>query len=244
MHEALFGREDADPARTSIFEQARGGTLLLDEIGELPLACQASLVRAVERADPGRASPAARLDAWSDVRVLATTRRDLEREIQEGRFRDDLYYRLAAGRVELPPLRNRQGDVAMLVHHFWNAMGGKGTAPGELVRRAAEYAWPGNVRELANVVSQEVALGSLASAERGKRSLGSLSGPPLPEDVIGQTITDDLSFSQARRVVIEAFEKRYVEAVLAKHSGNVSRAAASSGIARRYFYKVRARTER
>src|SRR4029077_11022397 len=117
----LFGHErgaftGAVAARKGVFEQAHGGTLLIDEIGDLDAALQPKLLRAIERSEIRRvgASHPTRVD----VRILAATRRDLDREVQLGRFRDDLFHRLAVGRLELPPLRARRGDVALLARSF------------------------------------------------------------------------------------------------------------------------------
>lgn len=246
---ALFGHEKgaftgAVTAKAGVFEEADGGTLLIDEIGDLDVALQAKLLRAVQSREVQRLGGTQWLRA--DVRIIAATRRDLEREIQAGRFRDDLYYRLAVARIELPPLRRRRGDVALLARHFWATLVNDGTEPPEdFLERLGTYAWPGNVRELHNAVLHRVALGEHADVEKLQRS-----SPPPPEadakshDVIGEVIADDLPFPRARQKVMEAFEERYVDAVLAKNDGNVSKAAASAGIARRYFYTIRNRRGR
>ena len=180
----------------------------------------------------------------ADVRLLVATRRDLERQIQAGQFRDDLYYRLAVARVELPPLRHREGDVAFLAEQFWKVASGGGELPAEVLVQLATYTWPGNVRELANAIAHRVALGPLARHDTVRRAAGS----PMPSgaegvspDPIEKSIQDELPFHQAKQHVVEAFERRYVEWVLAKHGGNVTKAAAASGLARRYFYVVRSR---
>ena len=202
-------------------ERARGGTLFLDEIAELAPGYQTTLLHVLRRID--------------DLRVIVATRRDLEREVQEGRLREDLYYHLAETRIELPPLRQRAGDAVYLAGHFWRAAGGEGPLPEDLVRRATTYAWPGNVRELQNDVTNRIVIGPLV-----KRADTAPSA--AREDVIAQVIERGLGFSEARRHVLDAFEERYLEWILAAHGGNVSRAAAASGIARRYFYTVRRRT--
>jgi DNA-binding NtrC family response regulator len=238
---ALFGEEDPTgprraakaPLRRGLFEEADGGTLLVDEVAELSPLLQAKLLRAVERGEFCRV----RGDGWlrADVRVIATTRRDLDREVESGRFREDLFFRLAATRVELPPLRERAGDVPLLARHFWTDGAGPGRPlPPDALRAYEDYPWPGNVRELRHVVARKVALGD-----------AELEGPPpaAPEvHALTDRVLDlDLPFSQARAQVLAAFERRYVERVLAKHGGNVSRAAAASGIARRYFQILRSR---
>jgi DNA-binding NtrC family response regulator len=252
---ALFGHErgaftGATEARKGVFEQAHGGTLLIDEIGDLELPLQAKLLRAIERSEIRRVGG----EKWIrvDVRVLAATRRDLDREVAEGRFRDDLYYRLAVARVELPPLRAREGDVRLLAETFWGALGGVGPLPESLAAKLERYPWPGNVRELSNAVARHAALGDLADAHppRGAtrvRDAGPEAGVDddrearAPEDVIADVIAQGLPLVAARRAVVEAFERRYVEALLARHGGNVSKAAAAAGVARRNFQLVKAK---
>ncbi len=161
----LFGHEKgafttALSSRRGVFEQANGGTLLIDEIGELEPALQPKLLRALERGEVQRVGG----DTWLkvDVRVLAATRRDLDHEVQAGRFREDLFYRLAVARVELPPLRERKGDVELLARFFWRKLGGAEDVTPEILARFEDHDWPGNVRELRNAVARRVALGDLA----------------------------------------------------------------------------------
>ena len=169
VESALFGHErgaftGAATQRRGVFEQAHGGTLLIDEIGELDPSLQPKLLRVLERGEVQRVGG----NAWVkvDVRVLAATRRDLDREVQAGRFRDDLFYRLAVGRIELPPLRRRKGDIAVLAQQFWRAVGGDDRPlPAAVLARFEDYAWPGNVRELRNAVATYLAVGELVAAE-------------------------------------------------------------------------------
>jgi DNA-binding NtrC family response regulator len=174
-----------------------------------------------------------------DVRIVAATRRDLDREVQAGRFRDDLFFRLAVGRIELPPLRRRRGDVAVLARHFWQtiAVDGRPIPPG-LVERLEDYPWPGNVRELQNAIARHVAVGELPVSEAGPPSGGE------GRDVVERVLSKGLALPRARAEVVEEFERRYVERVLEKHGGNVSRAAAASGIALRYFQLLKAKRAR
>ena len=247
----LFGHErgaftGAVAARPGVFEEADGGTLLIDEIGDLDIALQAKLLRAVQSGQVQRLGGS----SWirTNVRVLAATRRDLEREIQAGRFRDDLYYRLAVARIELPPLRSRDGDVRLLAEHFWSVvMPGGSPISEELLARFESYNWPGNVRELYNAVLHHAALGDLADP----KALSSRPPPPAPGDeatpagdVVASVIERHLPFPQARQKVLEDFEERYVDAMLALHENSISKAAAAAGIARRYFYTIRARRGR
>jgi two-component system, NtrC family, response regulator HydG len=238
LESALFGHErgaftGATSSMPGALERADRGTLLIDEIGELPLELQPKLLRAVERNEVQRVGAT----SWRklDVRVIAATRRDLDREVELGHFREDLFFRLAVGRVELPPLRSRRGDVALLAEHFFALHGGTDRdALRMLLARYAGHSWPGNVRELSNIVARQIALGDVGDRQK--------SAPP--EDVVEETLSLGLSLPRARARVVQELERRYVERVLAEHGGHVCRAAASSGIARRYFEIVRARSKR
>lgn len=229
----LFGHQrgaftTAIAARAGVFEQADGGTLLIDEIGDLELSLQPKLLRAIERSEIRRVG--SNTTTKVNVRVIAATRRDLDQEVQRGRFRDDLFYRLAVGRIELPPLRERAGDITLLARHFWVELGGDPAAlPADVLARWESSAWPGNVRQLRNAVARQLALGELAE-ERAER-------PSLPPetDFIGRVIGEGHALPVARLQVVREFERRYIEAVLAQHGGNVVQAAKASGIARRYF---------
>ncbi len=253
VESALFGHErgaftGATESRRGVFEEAHGGTLLLDELGDLELSLQAKLLRVLERSEVQRVGSSRTVKV--DTRVLAATRRDLDQEIQAGRFRDDLFFRLAVARIELPALRRRTGDVSVLAFHFWRQLAGKGLPfPSDFAPRLESYTWPGNVRELYNAVARRVALGDLAAIETA-RSAPAEAGPsilpnaPLSSrghDVIEEVLAQDLPLTRARERVVEEFERRYVTRVLAQHGGNVSKASAASGIARRYFQLLRAR---
>jgi two-component system response regulator HydG len=238
LESALFGHErgaftGALAQRRGVFEEAHGGTLFLDEIGDLDLALQPKLLRAIERGEVQRVGSS----RWmrEDVRIIAATRRDLDREVQAGRFRDDLFFRLAVGRIELPPLRRRRGDVAVLARHFWTAIGGEERPiPPGLIERFEDYPWPGNVRELENAIARHIAVGDVPMP--GTAPLLETAG-----DVFEQVLAMDLPLPRARAEVVEEFERRYLKRVLDKHEGSVSRAAAASGIALRYFQLLKAR---
>jgi two-component system response regulator HydG len=220
-------------ARRGVFELAAGGTLLIDEIGDLELALQPKLLRAIERSEIRRVGGERSIPV--DTRILAATRRDLDRDVQAGLFRDDLFHRLAVARIELPPLRNRRGDVTVLAKQFCQEMGAKGDAlDPELLSRWEDYDWPGNVRELRNAVARHLALGDLAppSAGAARSSRG---------DFIDPVLLMDLPISKARERVLEEFERRYLARALAKNHGVVTHAAKASGIARRHFQRLRAR---
>ncbi len=253
LESALFGHArgaftGAVSARKGAFEQAHGGTLLIDEIGELDIALQPKLLRALQRGQIQRVGES----AWQNVnvRVLAATRRDLDREVQEGRFRDDLFFRLAVTRIALPPLRERAGDVELLARQFWKKLAEAGAPfPEHELPRLRTYAWPGNVRELYNTIARLAALGDLGALG----APGGLARGAEPEDVhapddlvtrdiIGEIVALSLPFPRARDLVTAELERRYIEHMLARHNGNVAKAAVASGIARRYFHIIKARS--
>jgi DNA-binding NtrC family response regulator len=261
LESALFGHErgsftGAVQQKKGVFELAHGGTLFLDEIGDLDLTLQPKLLRALERSEISRVGSG----RWErvDVRVISATRRDLDREVQQGRFRDDLFYRLAITRVELPALRRRTGEIGYLARHFWRELGGAGQPlPIALFQRYEEYPWPGNIRELRNAIARRIALGDMVDAPglTGPASGPSPGSVPAPgaasrpgattgDEDIAAILAQDLPLPRARELMVDEFERRYVERVLAKHGGNVTHAAASSGIARRYFNTIRARLGR
>jgi two-component system, NtrC family, response regulator HydG len=250
VESALFGHErgsftGAVTSRQGVFEQAHRGTLFLDEIGDLELGLQAKLLRALERREVQRVGGSTWIKV--DVRIIAATRRDLEKMIQARTFRDDLFYRLAVARVELPPLRQRAGDVDVLARHFWTELGG---APENFPDHASAvfhaYDWPGNVRELYNTVSHMMALGEFAILPASRASVSvavskPTATPSSAPDVIQSVIDAKSPFPQARERVMREFERRFLEAVLERYGGNISRAARESGIQRRFFYVLKGR---
>jgi transcriptional regulator with GAF, ATPase, and Fis domain len=238
LESELFGHvrgafTGAVSARAGVFEQANGGTLLIDEIGDLELSLQPKLLRAIERSEIRRVGGARVMQV--DVRVVAATRRNLDHAVQAGLFRDDLFHRLAVARLELPPLRQRHGDVRMLADHFCRELGGDPSElDEEMLRRWEQDSWPGNVRELRNAVVRHLALGELGSSDARARY-------SAHEDVIDEALRLELPLSQARDRVVAEFERRYVERMLERSHGVVSHAAKASGVARRHFQRVRAR---
>lgn len=250
LESALFGHEKgaytgATSSRAGVFEQAHRGTLLIDEIGDLDISLQPKLLRALQRMEVQRVGGSKAVKV--DVRVLSATRRNLDEEVQAGRFRDDLYFRLNVARIELPPLRQRRGDVTLLTRHFWEMLGGKGCPiPADLLERLEAYSWPGNVRELYNAIARHLALGELAGFNVGDS--GRMSEPPPPSgegsgdpDFIDEIVRRNLPLPEARQQVMEEFERRYIDAALESQGGNVTKAAAASGVGRRYFHLLRAR---
>jgi DNA-binding NtrC family response regulator len=213
--ERLFAPE------TGVLAQARGGTLFIDEIGNLPRDVQAKLVGIIE--------------GGTEARIVAGTRRDLDRDVAEGRFIEQLFFLFAAGRVELPPLRDREGDVAVLARHFWKSLDPNADLPEDFLPRFEHYTWPGNVRELRSAVIARMTQGELGATYRSDEA------KERGLDLITAVLEDDLPFPTARERVVKEFERRYVERMLARHGGNVTRAARASGVAHRYFQLIRAR---
>jgi two-component system response regulator HydG len=233
----LFGHArgaftDAKSQRTGLFVEASGGTLFLDEIGELPLEMQPKLLRALQER---KVRPVgANTELPFDARVVVATNRDLEREVEEKRFREDLYYRVNVVKLMLPPLRERGGDVLALASHFLNQLAERsGRPPLGISEPAAErllaYRWPGNVRELENCMERVVALARFDS----------VTVEDLPEKI--QAYNADrfvVSADDPTEVVsMEEVERRYVRRVLALMNGNKTRAAEVLGFDRRTLYR-------
>jgi two-component system response regulator HydG len=260
LEAALFGHErgaftGAMASHKGVFEEANGGTLLIDEIGDLELSLQPKLLRAIQKREVRRVGG----DRWIrvDVRVLAATRRDLDREVQAGRFREDLFYRLAVARVELPPLRDRTGDVALLARAFWDRLGGREQPiPYELFSAWEDHAWPGNVRELENTVARRLALGelapplgiappSVAAGAAGPASRPSPASVPRPGPGRGARIEVPFDIEKplavTREIAVQELERRYVEQMLAAFGGRSAEAAAKAGVTRRYLNMLRSR---
>jgi DNA-binding NtrC family response regulator len=225
----LFGATPRD-ARGNVgqqgaFAEAHTGTLLIDDVAELSPSLQTRLLRELDRRGAQR-----------DVRLLVATRRDLDREVENGNFREDLFHRLAVGRVELPPLRQREEDVSLLADHFWRDIVRDDTPfPSDLVFYDG-YDWPGNVRELKNLVTRRRVMGSpLVEMDPG------LTPPSSDASIIERVVAQSLSFSEARERVVAEFERVFVTRTLERHGGNVTKAATTSGLARRYFHRLKAR---
>jgi transcriptional regulator with GAF, ATPase, and Fis domain len=225
-------------ARKGVFERAHTGTLLIDEIGDLDIALQPKLLRAVERSEVQTLGGSRTIRV--DVRLLAATRRDLDKEVESGRFRDDLFHRLAVARVELPPLRRRVGDVRLLAAYFCASMGGAADAiPARVMEAWEAWSWPGNVRELKNAVARQLALGDLAELH-GRPHSAPAAEPS--QDFFADVIAKGLPLAQARQLVVDAFDARYIKEVLDQHGGNVTRAAEASGVARRHLHRLLTRS--
>jgi DNA-binding NtrC family response regulator len=170
-----------------------------------------------------------------DVRVIAATHRSLYQSVNQGTFRDDLYYRLAVVEIEVPPLRARTEDIPALAAHFLEQLTGAPAAPSaEMLSALAGRAWPGNVRELRNVIERSLSLGWAAT-------VATLRPRAQHEGSVQPAIPTDLPLKEARLAWVEQFETVYVRALLERTQGNVTRAAAMAGVNRRFLQRMMAR---
>jgi DNA-binding NtrC family response regulator len=213
LESELFGHErgaftGADRRRAGRFEEANGGTLLLDEIGELGASTQVKLLRVLQDREYRRLGGTRTLR--SDARIVAATQVDLEREVRAGRFREDLYFRLDVIRIHLPPLRERMEDLVPLVAHFLRELGARMDSPAQgfepaALERLASHAWPGNVRELRNVVERALLL---ARGPRIRPEEVILNELPRRRPGLEETPASELSLAEAeRRLVLEALRR-------------------------------------
>ncbi|MFL5356078.1 sigma 54-interacting transcriptional regulator [Archangium sp.] len=220
----------AQSDRAGAFERAHGGTVFLDEVGELPLELQPRLLRVLERRQVKRVG--ANDYRTVDMRVVAATHVDLEGAVKAGKFRRDLFHRLAVLRVTLPPLRERPEDIPLLIDTVLERMGRPPSALSDQTRALlAHYPWPGNVRELRNVAEQVVNLGEEALPE-----LPELPGEPRPGS--GGSAELELPFKEAKERLIEGFERDYLKSLIERCEGNISRASREAGIDRVYLRKL------
>lgn len=161
--------------------------------------------------------------------MIATTELDLDRRVHEGTFREDLFHQLFVFRIELPPLRRRAGDIPLLARAIAHRLGASGELDAAFVRRLERMPFTGNVRELGNHLARHLAgVDVVASVE-----------PIVGDDLVAGVLELDLPLPRARELVVADFERRYLTRILAQHGGNVTRAAAASGLARRYFQHLR-----
>ncbi len=233
----LFGHEKgaftgATSAREGKFEVADGGTLLLDEIGDMPLETQAKILRVLQEREFERVGGNRTLPV--DVRILAATNQDLEARVRDGRFREDLYYRLNVVTVALPPLAERPEDLPLLIERFLRAAAERLRRPQRTLAPAAyralvAHAWPGNARELEHAIEQAVALASgpeivvddLPAALRA-----------TPVEAMAGAEPGAMTFRDAKQRLVEDFERRFIGEALARHRGNISKAAEEMGMYR------------
>ncbi|MCK6550956.1 sigma 54-interacting transcriptional regulator [Myxococcota bacterium] len=257
IESALFGHEKgaftgADQAYAGVFERADGGTLFLDELGELPLELQPKLLRALERGEIQRLRGDKTIRV--NVRVIGATNRDLNEMVQEGRFRGDLYYRLAVIRIQLPALRDRINDLPLIADEFFRRYGSELRETGAKAMRLGpgalgaleRYTFPGNIRELVNILRRaavfaqgdEIVVTDLPEEVTGLRGAKG-SAPAAPTSSSAVPMPDaSVPFKDAKAKVLDAFERQYLEDLLVRHKQNISKAAREAGIDRRHLYRL------
>ncbi|MCA9577292.1 MAG: sigma-54 dependent transcriptional regulator [Polyangiales bacterium] len=237
LESELFGHvkgafTDARTARRGLFAEADGGTVLLDEVGEMPLEMQSKLLRVLQERTVRPVGGNAEVPF--DARVLAATNRDLETEVEEGRFREDLYYRLNVVQLHVPPLRVRGNDILVLAQELVEraaTRAGKAVrgVSSEAARKLLDYDWPGNVRQLENCIERAVTL----------TRFDQITPADLPERVVDY-VPDRISLGDVdleHMLTLEALERRYIERVLRVSQGNKALAARTLGLDRRTLYR-------
>jgi two-component system, NtrC family, response regulator GlrR len=222
----------ASETRRGFFQMANGGTLLLDEIGEMPLALQSKLLRAIEERRVTSIGSDRAVEI--DVRFIATTNKDLQAEVERGAFRRDLFYRLSVVPIRVPPLRERAGDIPLLAQHFLEVSARRSKKPMRAIAPAAmqalcRYAWPGNVRELENVIERAVIVAKDDTISDVERFL--TAGPERPR------VDLSLPFRDAKTRVVEEFERAYIAGVLELEGGKLTAAAKHADMDPKNFWE-------
>ena len=228
----LFGHEKgaftgAVTARDGRFAAADGGTIFLDEIGDMSLETQAKVLRVLQEREFERVGGNRTIKV--DVRVIAATNKNLQKMVQEERFREDLFYRLNVVHIPLPPLRERREDLPLLATCFLEqATSRYGRGPKTLLPEAYgllfSHSWPGNVRELKNVIEEAIVLSAGEEIQASDLRLG--------QKAPSTGAADPLTFKEAKQQVVEAFERDFISRALRRHGGNITRAAAEMGLHR------------
>ena len=249
LESELFGHEKgaftgAQTKRAGAFEETAGGTIFLDEIGELPLDLQPKLLRAIENRHVRALGTSVYRPV--DVRIIAATNRDLRAEVNQNRFRADLFFRLSVVRIVMPPLRQRPEDLELLVRQLLQRLGASDAilarfcAP-DFVAGLSRSAWPGNVRELRNYLERCLVFEEpMPLGEDGGAGPEIAVPPSLAASAAGaaSAVDPDVAYAEARRQALEAFERAYVRELLNAHGGRVSAAARAAGIGRVYLYRL------
>jgi two-component system, NtrC family, response regulator HydG len=253
LESELFGHEKgaftgAVRAKPGLMEVAHRGTLFLDEIAELPPALQVKLLRALQERQIRRVGGTSQVDV--DVRLVSATNRDLRDAVAKGQFREELYYRVNVIAINLPPLRERAGDVALLAQSFLRKYAqGRITGMEDAVLRALDvYSWPGNVRELQNVIERACALaeGDIITRRDLPEHVLAHAAPKLvgaagdAGALSGEALTSgaDLPLKDAKERWLQTLEATYLRDLLDRHGGNISAAAKSAGIDRKTFHRL------
>ncbi|MBX3155262.1 MAG: sigma 54-dependent Fis family transcriptional regulator [Deltaproteobacteria bacterium] len=276
IESTLFGHEKgsftgAVAQHVGCFEQANGGTIFLDEIGELDISLQPKLLRVLEQREIKRVGGDRTHKV--DVRVLAATNRDLREEVNKGTFREDLYFRLSVVHVELPPMRERREDIPSLTNHFLREIASRRgmtmSFSQDAMAALISHSWPGNVREMRNVVERAAALSdgpvitrsdlvfgremgpsivvahdlAQAGAQAAQRAAAQMSGVDLPQQQGPATfdaalLKAGLGFKQAKQSVVDAFEIAYLQALMIRNDGNITRSAQEAGLTRYHLREL------
>ena len=243
----LFGHEKgsftgAIKSRRGAFEEANGGTIFLDEIGELTLDLQPKLLRALESREIRRVG--ANLPTLIDVRVVCATNRNLRREVNEGRFREDLYYRLSVVKILLPPLRERPEDIPLIVEKFLRDGKFNKKPDGSLritkvddeaLKALQRYQWAGNVRELQNIVERAASVTDSDAITKQQVEFVFSELEREDEHTEKLQVVKDAPFKEAKQKVVEVFERDYLLDLLKRNSYNLSKAAREAGIDRKHI---------
>ncbi len=276
IESTLFGHEKgsftgAIGQHLGCFEQANGGTIFLDEIGELDIGLQPKLLRVLEQREIKRVGGDRTMKV--DVRVLAATNRDLRDEVNRGHFREDLYFRLSVVHVELPPMRERKEDIPILANNFLRDVAGRRGMTMSFSQDAMVammgHPWAGNVREMRNVVERAAALSdgpvltradlvfgremgpsvivshdlAQAGAQAAQRAAAAMAGVELPPNS-GPAIFDPallkpgLGFKSAKQTVVDAFEAAYLQALMERNDGNITRSSQEAGLTRYHLREL------
>jgi DNA-binding NtrC family response regulator len=230
--------------RAGLLEEANGGTVFIDELGELPLDLQPKLLRAIENRQIRRLG--SNEPAVFDARIIAATHRNLQAKIKDGSFRPDLYFRLSVVEVHVPSLRERKDDIPLLVSRFLAARRPPATLadlPPRAMSLLQAYDWPGNVRELRNTVSRLLLfpemLTSLVGGQGAEQS-AALAGQTaaLQAEEARRAALHALPLPEARELVMEQFERGYIAERMRQHNDNITRAAESMGISRQLLHRL------
>ena len=226
----------AHERRVGAFEHANGGTIFLDEIGDLSLELQPKLLRVLEKRQIRAIGSNTVKDI--DVRIICATNKQLDCESNAGRFRQDLYYRLSVVKVELPPLKSRKEDIPLLTHHFLKQLGGDQYREGQrdlsyLLSMFQGYDWPGNIRELRNAVER------FYHSNDGEIDLIPAALNPGGNSAAGDNLFEtELPFKEAKGALIGEFEQQYLVTLLERNDWNISQAAREAEIERAYLQRL------
>ncbi len=239
VEEELFGVEQEDVSRPGLLEQAHGGTLFLDEIADMPLTTQGKILRVLT--DQSYHRVGGQRPVKVDVRVLSATSRDLQQEIAEGRFREDLYYRLNVVPVRLPPLRERREDIPELANQFLARFAAERRIPApnlseEAIAALQAHDWPGNIRQLRNIIERTVIL---APCERVEVIEADMLPPEILESQgqAGPSSQAMMIMGSPLREARESFEREYLKIQIRRFSGNISRTASFIGMERSALHR-------